>query len=246
MSSKIMRLVYQPFPALPQGLSLEVREWLTVLESHLASNNYSRILVKMESGLNASFFLVFMDRLLRFTKTRNILLLASASSKPALISAWKDASLLEGDQRLSERYHTSYSPRVPLARGTRVCISTLREMQLCFQHSRRLSRVFRMVLAYDVPATPSPVWQQVVDSFGTSYLIGFCRALTPEVSEWFGGNVISMERSPLGESGYEPETPPSDISVMKWIWFAPSPLSIPPGYAIEARAERLPFASMIP
>lgn len=207
MSSKATRLVFQPFPALPGNLSGEARELLTTLENHLVSNNYSRILVKMGNGLNTDFLLVFVDRLLRFTKTRNILLLVSASSKPALISAWKTASLLEGNERFSERYHTSYSPCVPLARGTRVCISTLREMQICFQHSRRFSRMFRVVLAYDVPATPSPVWQQVMESFGTSYVIGFCRALAPEVSAWFGGNVISMGKNPPGEPGYEPQNP---------------------------------------
>ncbi len=104
MSSKATRLVSQPFPALPGNLSREVRELLTTLESHLVSNNSSRILVKMGNGLNTDFLLVFVDRLLRFTKTRNILLLASASSKPALIAAWKNTSLLVGDQRLSERY----------------------------------------------------------------------------------------------------------------------------------------------
>ncbi len=67
--------------------------------------------------------------------------------------------------------------------------------------------MFRVVLAYDVPATPSPVWQQVVESFSTSYVIGFCRTLAPEVSAWFGGNVINMEKNSLSEPGYEPQNP---------------------------------------
>lgn len=199
MSSTSARLIRHPFPALSRDLPHETRALLMALENHLASSTHARTLVRMGESLDLDPLLLLVDRLLRFTDTKSLLLLVSAATKPALLSAWKQACSPENRQPFSERYRISLVPLVPLAPGKHICISTVRVVQLCLQRSRRSPQAFPVVLAYDIPTPFSPVWQHVLEALTTSYLIGFCRALTPTMREWFGGNVVGREEHSGGE-----------------------------------------------
>ena len=193
MSKHATQRLRQPFPDLPAGLSPKMQHVLTHLESTLALGNHPRTLLKMGADLMPDSCLIVADRLLRFTKTKRILLLVSASGKPALVQAWKNGVSLEDGQLLSARYRTFYSPDASRVRRMQVCIAALREMQQGLQHSKRLSQTFDVVLIYDLPARLSPVWQQVMQSFAASSLIGFAQAPTPSMCAWFDDNIVEEE-----------------------------------------------------
>lgn len=191
MTEHATQHLHQRFPAIPVGLPAKTRDLLTHLESNLTSGN-RKTLLKMGADLAPDACLIVADRLLRFTKTKRVLLLVSAKEKPALVQAWNDGVSLEDGQRLSARYRTSYSPDAPVHR-MQVCIAALREMQLSLRHAKPLSQTFDAVLLYDLPARLTPVWQHVMQSFVASSLIGFCQNPTPSVCAWFDDNIVEED-----------------------------------------------------
>jgi hypothetical protein len=194
MSNKVTQPLHGPLPAPPKDLPPGTRSLLLTLENALVSASCSKVLVQMKRDFDVTIPFLLIDRLLRETQTTRILLLVSSAPRTALIATWKEATSWEDGVRLSERYRTAYSPNGSEARGARVCISTLREMQICQRTSRQFAQTFRVVLICDVPGTLSPVWRHVLEPFASSHLIGFCRVLTRDVREWFDNNVVRDEK----------------------------------------------------
>jgi len=211
MPNNTTQLICQPFPPLSTDLPTKTRDLLLLLESALAMTLPSKMLVKTEGALNLPFSLLFVDRLLRFTSTRRVLLLTSSAFKPDLIQAWKAASSLEDSACLSKRYRTAYSPQISLEPSTHVCISAVREMQFCLQHSPHICEAFDVVLIYEMPIILAPLWQQVLESFSRGLLIGFCEAPTPKISEWFGNTPMSVGEQTSTHRQVMPSTSPSSM-----------------------------------
>jgi hypothetical protein len=165
-------LFSQSFPALSPNMSSIIQQLLADLERECIDDKQTRILVTIEARQNPAVFLTCMEHLLRFTKETRLLILTSASAKPALVSAWQTA--------LSAGAITSHFPpcsplTLPLAPQTRVCLTTIRELQRQqIEQAHRLSELFAMVIVYDLPAHLSPVWKRVIEKLQTPSLIAFC------------------------------------------------------------------------
>lgn len=184
------RLISQPFP---ESLSPEAQDVLRALETHLSAYAPNKVLIKAEPGLNTDLFFTCMDRLLRSNRSIGVLVLTSVSAKAAFVQAWQTVPSLEDGRSLSTRFPISCSPIEAVSQGIRVCIAALRETQLqLLQHSEQLSGAFDIVLAYGIPPTFSPAWQQVIEKFTPTYLIGFCNGGEPAlpVIALFEKNVI--------------------------------------------------------
>lgn len=193
-SHKRSQLSFQPFPVLPGDLPEKIRNVLGILENKLIENEQARVLIKIELDQSPGLFLACMERLLYYTEMKRILVLTSASSQPTLENYWRAATSREDGQLLIARYPTRYSPHIPIGSQTRVCIATVRELQLQQNHvAAQLARAFGIIIAYDFPAALSPVWTRVVEHLGSHPLIAFCEEPEVEVIEWFGDNVISGE-----------------------------------------------------
>ena len=179
------------FPAISADLPLNIQKLLTGLEEKLVDSRQTRVLVQIEASQRAECFLVCMERLLRYTKSQRLLVLTSASSQPMLYRVWQAATSREDGQSLTNQFPTHYALTWPLSEKTRVCISTIRELQLQqIEHLQDLSTSFDIILAYDFPSGLSPVWQRVIGKQQTNYLIAFCENPKQEVLQWFEGMII--------------------------------------------------------
>ena len=182
-----------PFPPLPDNLSEYQQALLTGLETTLA--HHASALVPLEAGqANAELLMLCLERLLRYTLSKRILLLAGAAHLKAhlkrMYTTWVSR---EDGLRLSECYQAQDTPTSAQAAGSPVCISSLREIQLRTRGDRALPRrAFDAIVIYDIAAS-SPVWEQVLAYFEAPYLIGFGRGEDPKLSAQFGGRLISCK-----------------------------------------------------
>lgn len=175
------------FPAVSTDLPLETQKLLIDLEGKLVGKSQSRVLVQIDSDHHLEFFLVCIERLLRYMKTKRLLVLTSASSYPLLQGAWEIALSKENGQLLMNQFPTAYSLTLPLSDKIRVCISTVRELQLQqIEYLQQLSTSFDIILVYDFPKSLSPVWRRVIEKQQVNYLIGLCENPKQEVIQWFG------------------------------------------------------------
>jgi len=195
-----------PFPILPDGLSLYQQNLLLSLEETLARR--ARVLVKTELGaMNPELMLAALDRLLQYTAIRRVLVLAGAAPLlPLLRRKFEEATSLEDGKKLNELYPVQYQLSAQLSDETRVCISSVRQVQLLTRplNGERLggreqvaapsllpSDAFEAVIIYGTPAL-SQVWRDVLSYLKAPYLIGFSSALPDEqLLTLFDGTVIS-------------------------------------------------------
>ncbi len=195
-----------PFPILPDGLPLYQQNLLLGLEETLARR--ARVLVKTELGaMNPELMLAALDRLLQYTAIRRVLVLAGAAPLlPLLRRKFEEATSLEDGKKLNELYPVQYQLSAQLSDETRVCISSVRQVQLLTRplNGERLgereqaaapsllpSDAFEAVIIYGTPAL-SQVWRDVLCYLKAPYLIGFSSALPDEqLLTLFDGTVIS-------------------------------------------------------
>lgn len=194
---KQTRLTNQ-FPAISTKLPLGTQKLLTRLEGTLTRNKQMRILVQIEVDQRAEFFLICMERLLRYTQIKRLLVLTSASCQSVLMHTWQAAISREDEHLLINHFPTRYSLTLPLGRE-RVYMTTVRELQLLqIEHRKQFSRTFDMIVAYDFPVFLSPVWKQVLEKQQVSSLIAFCERPTQEVIQWFDGILIEQRENEEG------------------------------------------------
>lgn len=115
-----------------------------------------------------------LNRLLHSTAIGCILVLAGAAPlKPRLKQVYADWISREDGTPLAKRYPAQFEPTASLAQGIRVCLSSIRELQLLIQGDEALPKgAFDAIVIYDL-FTPSVVWYQVLEYFEAPYRICF-------------------------------------------------------------------------
>lgn len=172
MSSASTRLVFQTRPGV---LSPEIQDVVLEVERQLQAHTPARVLVTMEPGLHTRLLFTCIERLLWSCKNRRVLLLTPTLLHAQLVQAWQTLPSSEDGCILSRHFPLSCSPLEAASQETRICIAALRETQLQQRQQPELfAHAFDVVLAYGVPATFSPVWQQVLEHFSSASLLGFC------------------------------------------------------------------------
>ena len=116
----------------------------------------TRILITLEARQHPAVFLTCIEHLLHASKTTRILILTSASAKPTLINTLQAAIPKEESQLLTEHFPLCSSLALPHAAQTRVCLSTMRELQLQqLEQALDLSAQFDSIIVYDLqPISP--------------------------------------------------------------------------------------------
>lgn len=146
----------------------------------------TRILITLEARRHPAVFLTCIEHLLHASKTTRILILTSASAKPALISTLQAAIRKNESQLFTEYFPRCSSLALPHDTQTRVCLSTMRELQLQqLEQAPDLSVQFDIIIVYDLPAHLSPIWKRTIEKLEPSSLIAFCATPMPAVIEWF-------------------------------------------------------------
>jgi hypothetical protein len=177
-----------PFPAVPAGLTTAEQTALVTLETRIMARQ-PRTLVVVEPEQMSPMLTVSVDRLLRFAVQRMLILAGTASLKPEVVRWWETATSPIDGRRFTDLYAAQYALTSPLAPETRVCLSTLREIQLSIHEAKLAQEAFDLVLVYG-PLVASHVWQIVLDSF-TAPCIGWSDRQDAEVRKLFGWHVVS-------------------------------------------------------
>ncbi len=164
------------------------------LEGKPAESGQKRVLFQIEAKEHTTRFLRCMEQQLRSTRSP-LLVLVSASCQPHLQDMWqRTRSSADGQQRLSTLFPTRYALTLPLERGIRVYITTVRALQLeQIQHEQQIVSAFESMVVYDFPASLSPVWKRVLEKQQSSSLIAFCERPEPEVIQWFEDTRVEEE-----------------------------------------------------
>lgn len=190
------------FPALPAGLNARQRVLMARLEQALTIHR--RILVKTEPKAGTlECALACLDRLLRYSSARRLLLLAgTASLKPQLRRAGQTWISLEDGRPLAECHRIQGQITMPLPSGTQACIATIREVQVHLparqEDDGQASPSIGTALAqnaFDAIIVcghfhPSPVWQRVLAYFDVPR-IGFSRIVNDRLAALFDDHLIS-------------------------------------------------------
>jgi hypothetical protein len=183
-----------PFPPLPADLSPEQQELLAGLEASLSQ--YARTLVKVDMGQHDALELLFLslDRLLASTSIRRVLLLVgSASLKPVVQRASAAWISLEDGRPLSKRYVCEPRLTLPLASTTRVCLASMREIQLVTRGTAEEhlpAGTFDAVIVFGMPAPLSPLWPQILTSLAAPYRLSFGEVLDEAWVDLFDHQVV--------------------------------------------------------
>jgi len=157
---------------------------MTTLEEACRSHRHTRILIPLDARQYLDVFLLCLERLLHYTQRKPVLVLSSASALPELTRRWQTTASPEG-QLLIEHVTLCSPLTLPLGEHIRVCCSTVRALQLQqIQDRGQLAGLFEIMVAYDVPATLSPVWKRVIERMAARSLIIFCANPKPEVTQW--------------------------------------------------------------
>ena len=187
-----------PFPIVPDEVHELQRALLHNLEDALS--RHTRVLVNTdyEVGNTMSLLLIFLDRVLQYTSVEHILVLAGSVELLAhLRQRYRTWVSLEDGVPLSEHYAAQYKPTFPLAPDTRICFSSVREMQLLThamneQDTTLCRQTYDLIIVYNLASLTAP-WQQVLAYFDAHYSVGFGSPSDPMVVRLFDHNVITSE-----------------------------------------------------
>jgi hypothetical protein len=187
-----------PFPIVPD----EVPKGQQVLLHHLedALSRHTRVLVntEYEAGDTMSLLMIFLDRVLQYTSVEHILVLAgSVQLRAHLRQRYRTWVSLEDGVPLSEHYMAQDKPTFPPAPDTRICFSSIREMQLLThtineQDTTLCRQIYDLIIVYNLASLTAP-WQQVLAYFDAHYSVGFGSPSDPMVVRLFDHNVITSE-----------------------------------------------------
>ena len=187
-----------PFPIMPDEVH-EVQQAL-LLKLEDALSRHTRVLVntEYEAGDTMSLLLIFLDRVLQYTSVEHILVLAGSVELLAhLRQHYRTWVSLEDGVPLSEHYVAQYKPTFPLAPDTRICFSSIREMQFLThaineQDTILYRQTYDLIIVYNLASLTAP-WQQVLAYFDAHYYVGFGSPSDPMVVRLFDHNVITSE-----------------------------------------------------
>ena len=170
-----------PFPPLPADLSVEQRKLLAGLEASLSQHASTLVQVNMGQPEALSLLFLSLDRLLSSPSIRRMLLLVgSASLKPVVQRASAAWISLEDGRPLSKRYACEPRLTLPLASTTRVCLASMRELQLVMRampEEHLPAGTFDAVIVFGMPAPLSPLWPPLLTSIAAPYRLGFGEVL---------------------------------------------------------------------
>jgi hypothetical protein len=144
----------------------------------------TRILITTHE--NPDLFWQALEHVLRSSWCKRLLVLTPTVSRPELLVNWPHIPFLQERRFFWKRFPTQFAPTFPLRRNTRVCIATIREMQVQQKlHCLLRCSPYDCVVIYKMPGTLSPVWMQVLEQFEKVPLIGFSETAAPATRLWF-------------------------------------------------------------
>jgi hypothetical protein len=187
-----------PFPIVPDEVPELQQALLHNLEDALSRHTRVLVNTEYEAGDTISLLLIFLDRVLQYTSVEHILVLAGSVELLAhLRQHYRTWVSLEDGVPLSEHYSAQYKPTFPLAPDTRICFSSVREMQLLTQaineHDTILRRqTYDLIIVSNLASLTAP-WQQVLAYLDAHYYVGFGSPTDPMVGSLFDHNVITSE-----------------------------------------------------
>jgi hypothetical protein len=184
----------------PSSYSERVHEALRHLEATLMSGERGKILLLLEHDLMEELTFLAIDRLLRYTSVRHLLLLVPPKRKGQMIEAWNNAVAWSNGRKLAEQFSLLSAPSLLRDQITaELCIATIIDIQkhVGVDVTLPFFKAFDIVLAYEVPACPGPAWIQAVDCFAFSgaRIIGLSSTLSEEDGTSLFGCVIDQKRT---------------------------------------------------
>lgn len=189
-----------PFPILPNEVHGLHQALLLRLEDALSRHTRVLVNTEYEAVDTMHLLLMFLDRVLHYTSVERILVLAGSVQLLAYLrQCYRTWVSLEDGIPLSEHYAAQYKPTIPLAADTRICFSSIREMQLLTrslheQDTILCRQTYDLLIVYNLASLTAP-WQHVLAYFNAFYWVGFGSSSDPLVANLFDDNVIPSEGS---------------------------------------------------
>jgi hypothetical protein len=167
-------LIHHPVAAtLPHrggsGQYTRLQSMLELLEQQLVSRSRDKIFLTLYPGVLADLATIEIERLLRYTACRRILLLAQFRGVNEAVEMYQSARSFSDAQPLEA--HFPMTTRLQDAEQARVCISSVFDIQKQFGDELGLLAflaLFDALIIYRVPAQPGPTWQQIIDLVAAS------------------------------------------------------------------------------
>jgi hypothetical protein len=190
-------LSLHPFPARSalSAQGVQVCTVLSTLEAHLISRDQGRVLLLLEQELMEDLSLITIERFLRYTLCRRVLLLVNPKRKAEMIERWEQGAAWEDGGKRAAQF--SMTPLPQYAQEAQLCIATVFDLQmqsgLDSQHP--FFQAFDAVLLYDVPTNPGPGWHQIVEIFAArnTRVIGLSSQMSEEEGELLFEHVIATK-----------------------------------------------------
>ncbi|GCE15067.1 hypothetical protein [Tengunoibacter tsumagoiensis] len=186
-------------PYLATG-SVQVRAALNALEHLLMSSTQEKVLLLLEQASLEELAQLCIERLLLYTPVKSILVLVPPKMKGSLIASWKHLVIWNNECTYAEQCSLQFQSISDQA--AHVCLTTLIDIQKQggIDSVQTFFRAFDVLVLYDVPSNPGPVWSQVVDFFAVSgtRVIGLSSQLTSEDGSLFFG-AVADGKSPMDQ-----------------------------------------------
>jgi hypothetical protein len=186
----------------PHGV--QVRNTLRALETVLDANRIldtqeSVLVILPEQKLLADFTMLTISYVLRIPPFQRILLLVPPQRKTEVIEIWEQTLHWEGKPK--EVFSMTSMPQH--AQEAQVCIVTVADIQRHVEIDPMYPffQTFDVLLLYDVPVHPGPIWHQIVElsiSFDTC-VIGLSSLLSSKDGACFFDRVLEMKKAEDGK-----------------------------------------------
>jgi hypothetical protein len=140
-----------------------------LLEQQLVTRSQDKIFLTLYPSMLADLAATEMERLLRYTACRRILLLAQYRHVTEAARMYQAARSFTDAEPLTA--HFPMTTQLEGAQQARVCISSVFNIQKRFGEGDTLLAflaLFDALLIYRVPQQPGPIWQQIVDLVAAS------------------------------------------------------------------------------
>ncbi len=158
-----------PRIATATGTRTRLQTVLELLEQRLVTHAQDKIFLTLHPALLASLTTTEIERFLRYTACRRILLLAQHNHIQEVVTLYQQARSFTDNLPLAS--HFPVTTHLQQAEQARVCISSVFEIQKHIGEGDSLLAflaLFDALIIYRVPEQPGPVWQQIVDLVAAS------------------------------------------------------------------------------
>lgn len=180
------------------SISGRLSDALRSLETTLMSSEHRKILSLLEHDLMKDLAFLAIDRFLRYTQVRHLLLLVPPKRKGQVIEAWNNAVAWSNGRKLSEQFSLLSVPSHDQITAE-LCIVTIIDIQksVGVDMTHSFFKAFDIVLVYEVPSSPGPAWIQAIDCFAAAgaQVIGLSSTLSEEDGASLFGSVIDVRKT---------------------------------------------------